>query len=284
VWLRPPTDFLWQRSPFQLAVGGAGIIESPGLDYTLPYWMARYYGLGESIVVTSAAAPVSVVAPDSLGSIFGPNLASATEQATLLPLPLSLGGLTLTVKDSAGATAIAPLLYVSPSQINFLMPSNLAVGIASFTITGGARSPLTAIGAVGQVAPALFSLSGNGSGLAAATAIRVRAGNSGPASPVALFDCSRSPCNALPVDVGIDAPVYLTLYCTGIRHRSSLDNVLVTINGISVPVLYADTQPDFAGLDQINVPLTLDLRGSGVANVVLKVDQHQANTVTVAVR
>jgi len=103
-------------------------------------------------------------------------------------------------------------------------------------------------------------------------------------SPVILFDCSGSPCKALPIDVGIDTPVYLTLYGTGIRNRSSLDNVLVTINGISVRVLYAGPQPTFAGLDQINVPLKLDLRGSGVANVVLKVDQHQANTVTVDVR
>jgi hypothetical protein len=32
------------------------------------------------------------------------------------------------------------------------------------------------------------------------------------------------------------------------------------------------------------VPLTLNLRGSGVTNVVLKVEQHQANTVTVDVQ
>ncbi len=284
VWLRPPTDFLWQRSPFQLAVVGAGIIESAGIDYILPYWMARYYGLEESIVVESAAAPVEVVAPASLGSIFGANLASTTQQATSQPLPLSLGGVTVTVEDSAGTTASAALLYVSPGQINFLMPPAMATGVATFTITGGAHSPLTAIGAVGQVAPALFSMSGNGAGLAAATAIRVNAGNPALQFPVTLFDCSRSPCQALPIDVGLDTPVILTLYGTGIRNRSSLDNVLVTINGISVPVLYAGPQPDFAGLDQINMPLTLNLRGSGVANVVLKVDQHQANTVTVDVQ
>ncbi len=43
VALRPPTDFLWQRSPFQLSGGGSGLIESAGIDYILPYWMARYY-------------------------------------------------------------------------------------------------------------------------------------------------------------------------------------------------------------------------------------------------
>ena len=284
VWLRPPTDFLWQRSPFGLAAGGAGIIESAGIDYILPYWMARYYGLQESVVVQSAAAPISVVAPQSLGSIFGPNLASTTGQAASETPPLSLGGVSVTVQDSAGTTAGVPLLYVSPGQINFLMPPNLATGIATFTITGGPNSPLTATGAVGQVAPALFSLGRNGSGIAAATAIRVNAGNPAQQFPVMLFDCTTSPCQPVPVEVGLDTPVYLTLYATGIRNRSSLDNVLVTINGMSVPALYAGPQPQFPGLDQINVPLTENLSGSGVANIVLKVDQHQANTVTVDVQ
>ena len=42
---RVPTDFLWQRSPFQLFGGGSGLIESAGIDYILPYWMARFYGV-----------------------------------------------------------------------------------------------------------------------------------------------------------------------------------------------------------------------------------------------
>jgi hypothetical protein len=40
---RVPTDFLWQRSPFQMTGGGSGIIEGAGIDYILPYWMARFY-------------------------------------------------------------------------------------------------------------------------------------------------------------------------------------------------------------------------------------------------
>jgi hypothetical protein len=58
VWLRPPTDFLWQRNPFQLTGGGAGVIESAGIDYSLPYWMARYYGLQESAVAPSSPASI----------------------------------------------------------------------------------------------------------------------------------------------------------------------------------------------------------------------------------
>ncbi|MCC6588524.1 MAG: hypothetical protein IT168_17650 [Bryobacterales bacterium] len=38
---RVTTDFLWQRSPFQLTGGGSGRIESAGIDYLLPYWMLR---------------------------------------------------------------------------------------------------------------------------------------------------------------------------------------------------------------------------------------------------
>lgn len=40
---RIPTDFIWQRSPFQVLGGGYGVIETPGIDYILPYWMARYH-------------------------------------------------------------------------------------------------------------------------------------------------------------------------------------------------------------------------------------------------
>jgi hypothetical protein len=42
---RATTDFLWQRSPVQLAGGGSGDIETAGIDYILPYWMGRYYGV-----------------------------------------------------------------------------------------------------------------------------------------------------------------------------------------------------------------------------------------------
>jgi hypothetical protein len=42
------TDFLWQRSPYLLFGGGEGRIEGAGIDYILPYWMARYYGVIEA--------------------------------------------------------------------------------------------------------------------------------------------------------------------------------------------------------------------------------------------
>jgi hypothetical protein len=42
---RPNTDFLWQRSPQLLYGGVQGLVETAGIDYLLPYWMGRYYGV-----------------------------------------------------------------------------------------------------------------------------------------------------------------------------------------------------------------------------------------------
>ncbi len=44
---RVNTDFLWQRSPFLLFPSrrGEGTIETPAIDYLLPYWIGRYYGV-----------------------------------------------------------------------------------------------------------------------------------------------------------------------------------------------------------------------------------------------
>ena len=197
VWLRPPTISCGSEAPSSSAVGGAGIIESAGIDYILPYWMARYYGLQESIVVQSAAAPDcgSGAAVARIHFRRQPGIHHAKSRIA------AAAGFArrrqVTVQDSAGTSAAAPLLYVSPGQINFLMPAGMATGVATFTIAGGPSGALTAIGAVGQVAPALFSLNGAGTGLAAATAIRVNAGDPSLQSPVTLFDCSSrhaSPC------------------------------------------------------------------------------------------
>jgi uncharacterized protein (TIGR03437 family) len=79
----------------------------------------------------------------------------------------------------------------------------------------------------------------------------------------------------------VDTPVYVTLYGTGIRNRSSLAAVSVSIGGVRVPVSYAGPTPGFAGLDQVNVSLPLSLGGAGESNVVAMVDGHPSNTVTI---
>ena len=279
VALRPTLEFLWQIDPFQLAGGGDGTIEGSGIDYILPYWMGRYYGVIAGGAVQSAAAPSSAVAPDSLASLYGANLAPGFAQASAQPLPLALGGVTLSVTDAAGAGRSAPLLYVSPGQINFVVPDGTAPGLATLVVSGQ-----TFTAAVQPVAPTLFSMNGAGSGVAAATAIMVQAANPVLQFSVPVFQCAGSSCASVPIVLGVDTPVYVSFFGTGIRNRSSLANVAMTINGIGAPVLYAGPAPGYTGLDQVNAGLLLSLRGSGESNVVLTVDGQVANTVTINVQ
>ena len=113
-------------------------------------------------------------------------------------------------------------------------------------------------------------------GVAAATALR-------ETSPVEVFHCGEDGCAPTPIDV-TGAPVFLSLYGTGIRGRSSLANVKVTVNGIGVPVQYAGVQPTFLGLDQVNVQLPAELGGTGEANVLLIADGLTSNAVTINLR
>lgn len=282
VALRTPTDFLWQRDPFQLSGGGSGLVESAGIDYILPYWMGRYYAVIPG-AVQSAAAVSGTVAANSLASLYVVNSAFGTAQASLQPLPLTLGGVALMVTDAAGTQRGAPLVYVSPSQINFVVPDGTVAGPAKFVATAGAASSM-ATGFVSSVTPALFSTDRGGTGVAAATAIRVQAGNPQLQFAVPVFQCAAAGCVTVPIELGIDTPVYVTFYGTGIRNRTALANVKVTIKGVIVPVLYAGPSPGFSGLDQVNVALPLSLRGSGQSDVVLSVDGAVSNTVVIAVQ
>lgn len=282
VALRPPTDFLWQRDPFQLSGGGSGVIEAAGIDYILPYWMARYYGVISGASVQSAAAVSGAVAPNSIASLYGTGLALSTAQASAQPLPAALGGLTLVVTDAAGIPRSAPLIYVSPTQINFVVPDGTAPGAAQFAVSGGPAAQ-TVTGTVDTVAPTLFSMNGTGTGVAAATALFTQEGNPQLQSPVPVFRCMETGCVSVPINLGVDTPIYATFYGTGFRNRGIVADISVTIHGIEVPVLYAGAAPGFAGLDQVNVSLTLGLRGSGESDVVLT-DGRTSNTVTINIQ
>ncbi len=69
--------------------------------------------------VVNAASYQPVLAPGSIATTFGKNLAVGTEEAKSLPLPRILGGTVVRVGQT-----LAPLFYVSPDQINFQFPSS----------------------------------------------------------------------------------------------------------------------------------------------------------------
>ena len=75
--------------------------------------------------------------------------------------------------------------------------------------------------------------------------------------------------------------MFLTLYGTGIRGRSSLAGVTCRIGGVDAPVIFADAQGGFVGLDQVNVRVPRVLAGRGEVELVLTVDGQATNTVRV---
>jgi uncharacterized protein (TIGR03437 family) len=80
----------------------------------------------------------------------------------------------------------------------------------------------------------------------------------------------------LPIALGVDTPIYVSLFGTGIRNASS---VTVKIGNTDVQPTYAGPQGQYPGLDQVNFPLSLNLRGSGLVNVTVAVDGAASNVV-----
>jgi uncharacterized protein (TIGR03437 family) len=224
-------------------------------------------------------------APDSLATIYGQQLATQTVSAGDPPWPMGLGDMPgISLIDSAGHSSTLSLIFVSPTQMNVWLPPRIALG------PGTVEFPFTGLGPgvtaakrivpvnVQKVAPGLFTANGAGNGVVAATAIRVVLPTT-IQSPVPVFTCDKvGSCSPVPIDLGIDTPVYLSLYGTGIRGWSMATNVTVTIGTQTFPVSYAGPQPSIPGLDQVNVPLSLSVRGAGLVKVTINVDGIASNT------
>ena len=86
------------------------------------------------VSVSAASYQSAALAPEAIVAGFGSGLATTTQVATTLPLPTTLGGTTVSVRDSAGVTRNAPLFFVSATQINYLLPPDTAHGAATVTV------------------------------------------------------------------------------------------------------------------------------------------------------
>ncbi len=85
-------------------------------------------------VVSAASFNGLEVAPGAIVTLFGTNLSTASESASGLPLPTTLAGTMVKVTDSQGVARLSPLFYVSPAQINYLIPTDTALGAATITV------------------------------------------------------------------------------------------------------------------------------------------------------
>jgi len=166
--------------------------------------------------VSAASYSLLKVAPESIVSAFGVKLATDAQRASTLPLPTSLAGTRVMVKDSAGVERLAPLFFVSPSQVNYLMPEGVANGAASVTITSDDGSLATGAINIAIPAPGLFTANADGQGVPAGLALRIRADGLRSFETIAQLDGQNRFVPA-PIDlVQQGEQVYLILFGTGL--------------------------------------------------------------------
>ena len=223
------------------------------------------------LATVNAASYQPQLAPGGIAAAFGTRLTDQTARAERQPLPLEINQLGIRLLDSQQQPFTAPLFFVSPNQINFLVPDQIATGRAQVFLTDGkalvAQGELT----ITNAAPALFTLSGNGKGLPAA--LTTEDGDS-------YASVVKSDGSPRPLTLGSAArPQYLLLFGTGFRYAY---NLRVKLGGALLKPVYVGAQGALSGLDQINLILPPDTR-AGLLELVVIGDGVASNPVAVQI-
>lgn len=231
-----------------------------------------------SLLSAAALQPGQALAPESIVSAFGVSFAPRLESAASAQLPLSLAGTSVLLRDSSGTTHTAPLYFVSPTQVNFLVPRGVAAGLAEISIQSNGREVATASARVSPYAPGLFSANADGKGAPAGFAIRL--GGSAP-----LFQCGATAGSCAPARIDVAQPTYLTLFGSGLRGAVNLPDVKLSLGGVDIPVTFAGAQGEYPGLDQLNAgPIPPSLAGRGPLELILRIGNETANRLTIQIQ
>jgi uncharacterized protein (TIGR03437 family) len=235
--------------------------------------------------VSAASYAIVPLAPGSIVSGFGTQLATGVATATSLPLPTSLLSTRVLVNSIP-----ASLFFVSPGQINFLLPETLTQGEGEVVVisirTNGDEVISRGQIQVASTGPALFTADASGAGAPAGQTGRINGSNQfvyDPQPPYQSDPANPGRIIPAPIDVGTEArPAYLILYGTGFRNASA-HSIQALMGGDEVPILFFGANPDFAGLDQVNIQLPASLKGRGLIEVTVVVDGVASNSITLDV-
>ena len=149
------------------AVGGLGPIEATSAQDTIPLFkdVAKAipaFAVSNLLTVPSlkCLSAASYLGPDAApGSIvaaFGTNLAAIPAMATEITLPSTLSGVTVELIDTTGSKKVAPLLFVSASQINFVATNDLEPGPVLVNVLNGTRLDRVRVYATATCCAGLF--------------------------------------------------------------------------------------------------------------------------------
>jgi len=222
--------------------------------------------------VQNAATFAPPAAPGMLATIWGVKMASGIVPAGSVPLPTSLGGATVMVDSTP-----MPLLYVSPTQINGQLPSNLAAGAHSLkvVVTGGVESdPITFD--VQAASPGVFlwdnnrgvvvnqdySLNSAANPIDRGKVVTIYATGSGQVQPPVADGAAAS---ASPLSRTPDQPV-------------------VIIGGRQAEVQYSGLAPGWVGLWQINAVVPQDAPTGSAVTLQVIMGGAASNVATLAVK
>ena len=221
-------------------------------------------------ISNAASSSPFAIAPDGLATIKGVGLASTIAQSDA-PYPERLGGIEVLISGIK-----CPISYVSPGQINFLVPAGIPPGRHLITV-GSASAEVDVL----ATAPGIFTLSGDGTGTAIAATVAVFSdGTSRGYLPI--YQCGGSGCVPSPIDLPPNlAELYVILYTTGVRN---LKTASALIGSLVPDIVFAGPISVYPGVDIVSLKLTRFSGLSGRQSVRLKVDGLDSNAVDVAFR
>ncbi|MDQ3011578.1 MAG: IPT/TIG domain-containing protein, partial [Acidobacteriota bacterium] len=243
-------------------------------------------GAESASVVSAADFTPGALARESIVAVFGQQFSTVTQAADTLPLPISLAGTEIAIRDRAGFEHNAPLFFVSPVQINFQIPAAAATGLATVTIRSRSGRASQSVIEITDAAPSLFSSDSSGQGFPAGVLMRVN-GARVSYEPLTMYDATQKAFQAIPIRFNAeDEQLFLILFGTGFRHSRNVPKV--RLGDAELPVLYAGAQGEMAqglaGLDQLNLALPRSLIGSGEVLLDVVVDGRAANRLHVVVK
>ena len=125
-----------------------------GLAAISSFGQAPAIGVGgvlSGATYTPAGLPSSGIAQGSFFTIFGTNMgpAAGATPTSGAAIPTTLGGTSVSITVGSAAPVMALLFFVSPNQINAVLPSNTPVGAANVTVSFNGQTsssaPLTVV-------------------------------------------------------------------------------------------------------------------------------------------
>jgi uncharacterized protein (TIGR03437 family) len=222
-------------------------------------------------------------APGQVIVINGSALANTLALAAAPPYPTFVSGTRVTLLSGDGSSRDLPLVYVSPTQLQALLPADVPVGVSNLSITTPfSSSAVTVPVTVQAVAPSLFAADGTGIGLASGTMTRTNPDGSTYTQPIAVCGGVPRSCGPAVLDLGVNpSPIVLTLQAAGLHNYGDLSSIQASVGSIQTTIMSV-TASNQAGVDLLS--LTFDsssLAGLGQQPVTVTINGVASNTVLV---